>query len=200
MIARKGSNCLPEIRHAISLLKPQASSDTTLGLTIRGIICLLTIFPFRTFVKTKFDNFRTTNEVIYTEATGPLHPAVKRKMPSANATKKQAQRARQQADSRPRAPKSLSDIRIQDSDCLSMMEESMLIHDNMDNDNRIIVFGTQSCVQLLERSNSWGIDGTFDSCPQLFNLLVTIHAKFNSSDLNDSNVWSFPCLWVLFNE
>ena len=50
MIARKGSNCLPEIRHAISLLKPQALSDTTLGLTIRGFICLLTIFPFRTFV------------------------------------------------------------------------------------------------------------------------------------------------------
>ena len=50
MIARKGSNCLPEIRHAISLLKPQASSDTTLGLTIRGIICLLTIFPFRVHV------------------------------------------------------------------------------------------------------------------------------------------------------
>ena len=195
MIARKGSNFLPEIRYAISLLKPQALSDTTLGLTIRGIICLLTIFPFRTFVKTKFENFRTTNEVIYTEATCPLHPAVKRKMPSANSTKKQAQRARQQADSRPRAPKSLSDIRIQD--CLSMMEESMLIHDNMDNDNRIIVFGTQSCVQLLERSNSCGIDGTFDSCPQLFNQLVTIHAKFNSSDLNDSNVWSFPCLWVL---
>ena len=46
MIARKGSNCLPEIRHAISLLKPQALSDTTLGLTIRGIICLLTIFPW----------------------------------------------------------------------------------------------------------------------------------------------------------
>ena len=78
-----------------------------------------------------------------------------------------------------------------------MMEESMMIHDNMDNDNRIIVFGTQSCVQLLERSNSWGIDETFDSCPQLFNQQVTIHAKFNSSDLNDSNVWSFPCLWVL---
>ena len=118
-------------------------------------------------------------------------------MPQASAVKKQAQRARRQADPRPQAPKTLSDVQLQNSDCLSLMEESMLLHDNMDNDNRIILFGTQTCVQALEKSSSWGIDGTFDSCPQLFSQLVTIHAEFNSSNLNDNNVWAFPCLWVL---
>ena len=73
----------------------------------------------------------------------------------------------------------------------------MLIHDNEDDDNRIIIFGTPGCIDSLQRSRSWGIDGTFSSCPQLFSQLITIHAEFNSSDPNDSNIWAFPCLWVL---
>ena len=42
-----------------------------------------------------------------------------------------------------------------------------------------------------------GYDRTFGSCPQLFSQLLTFHSEFNSSDLSDSNIWAFPCLWVL---
>ena len=101
-----------------------------------------------------------------------------------------------------RAAASLSDISLQDSDYLSMMEEPMLIHNNADctqwqHNHSIWHNSTPSRIDSLERSSPWRIAGTLDSCPQLFSQLIVIQAQFNSSDSTESNIWAFPCTCVL---
>ena len=86
-------------------------------------------------------------------------------MPTIAACKEQAQRHWRKADPQPRDPASPRDT-------ASLVGDSMLLADNENQDQRIIVFGTQSNLLALERFKSWYVDGTFSSCPQLF--LITI--------------------------
>ena len=44
-----------------------------------------------------------------------------------------------------------------------------------DDDNRILVFGTESSFEFLENSQHWFVDGTFKSVPAQFMQLYTIH-------------------------
>ena len=140
---------------------------------------------------------RTPNHIIYAQTTGSLSQATRLRLPSAVACKKAAQRSRRKADPLPKAPGSLSEIELTVDDCLSMAGQSLLQFDNEDDALRIIVFGTADSIQSLERSKSWYIDGTFDSCPQHFYQLITIHAEFPSSSPQDDNTWCYPCLWIL---
>ena len=52
--------------------------------------------------------------------------------------------------------------------------EQFLQYDN-DDDNRILVFGTESSFEFLENSQHWFVDGTFKSVPAQFMQLYTIH-------------------------
>ncbi len=45
----------------------------------------------------------------------------------------------------------------------------------LDDDERILVFSTDECIQLLRDSNNWFADGTFKTTPLLFYQLYTIH-------------------------
>ena len=47
---------------------------------------------------------------------------------------------------------------------------------NSQDANRILVFGTDGSLQLLEKNEHWLMDGTFKTVPPLFLQLYTIHA------------------------
>ena len=119
---------------------------------------------------------RTGAKVIIADATGPLTNAECCRLPSGPAIKKQLQRVRALKDGRPLAPKCVADIEINAADCVTQNGQTMLLYDNFNPEHRLIIFGTEQCLRLLERYTSWFIDGTFQKCPEHFYQLVTIHA------------------------
>ena len=140
---------------------------------------------------------RTAPAEIIAKTQGKYPKSTRAHMPPKSAMTKMIHHERHQADSRPRAPSSLSDISLVGDDCLSMAGESMLLHDVEHPDHRMIFFGTKENVQKLEQSDSWYVDSTYFTCPQLFSQLLTIHAEFPSNIPDDDNTWVFPCIWVL---
>jgi hypothetical protein len=106
--------------------------------------------------------------------------------------KRQIQRSRQTG--RPKDPNSLEELIIPE-EWTTTGEESkkpFLIYDNgHEEQNRIIIFSTQECMQLLSKSNIWFMDGTFSSAPVLFHQLFVIRAP-----LGDSAV---SCIYALLS-
>ena len=56
--------------------------------------------------------------------------------------------------------------------------EAFLLHDTGNGDNRILVFATNENIQLLAESQSWFMDGTFKTSPELFFQVYTIHTEY----------------------
>ena len=80
----------------------------------------------------------TPNHRIYCSATGSLSQEARVLIPSEQAVKKQAQRARRKENPRPRAPTNLSDLDLEEDDCMSLAGEPMLQVDNKDDERRVI--------------------------------------------------------------
>jgi len=52
-----------------------------------------------------------------------------------------------------------------------------LLHDSGETDeNIILIFGTQSGLDAMEKYDNWACDGTFKCCPEIFYQLFTIHS------------------------
>ena len=66
----------------------------------------------------------------------------------------------------------------------------MLLHDNKDEERRIIMFGSQLNLDMLWECPSWYVDATFESSPQLFYQVLSIHGK--TPDYEYVNPWTFP--------
>ena len=64
-----------------------------------------------------------------------------------------------------------------------------LIHDNNDNNNRIVVFGQENCLSHLCHSGTWYMDGTFIVVPALFQQLYVIRVPLDESAI--TTVYAF---------
>ena len=64
--------------------------------------------------------------------TGPLSQAARTKLPSIQAVKKQAQRARREENKHPKAPANLEELRLDPADIESLSGKPMLLFDNED--------------------------------------------------------------------
>jgi len=102
----------------------------------------------------------STNQMIYCATTGPLSQGARIRLPSEQAVKKQAQRARRKENPRPTAPTSLADLTLEEDDCHSLAGDGMLLFDNQDPDRRIIIlfyfislFGIYMIVFLVKYKN-----------------------------------------------
>ena len=137
----------------------------------------------------------TPNHRIYCSVTGPLSQDARVRLPSEEAVKKQAQRARRKENPKPRAPTTLAELDLEEDDCMSLAGETMLLFDNKEDERRIIIFGTAKNLRILGNSLSWYVDATFSSSPQLFYQLLTIHAEI--TNFNEEATWVFPCVYIL---
>ncbi|KAJ8306570.1 hypothetical protein KUTeg_017115 [Tegillarca granosa] len=68
---------------------------------------------------------------------------------------------------------------IQGDWCLTCTGERSLMVDNGDN-SRVLIFSTVENLQHLANAYAIFCDGTFYTCPTIFNQLYTIHAMVNS--------------------
>ena len=148
---------------------------------------------------------RTKPTVIVADTTATLSIAARAKLPNPENRKKQLHYVRKQADARPAEPNGIEDIRITQQDCITKDGQPMLLHDNNNPFNRLIMFGTQTCLKILEKCKSWYIDGTFEKCPKHFYQLVTIHAEIEKDqqdtdgEIDNHTTWVIPCIWVLLS-
>lgn len=127
--------------------------------------------------------------------TGSLSQDARIRLPTEAAVKKQAQRARRKENPRPAAPTSLSELVLEEDDCMTLAGETMLLHDNEDDQRRVIIFGTDKNLRVLSESCSWYVDATFSSSPQLFYQVLTVHAEI--VNFNEDSTWCFPCVFIL---
>ena len=125
--------------------------------------------------KDQAESSRTGSTVIMAATTKPLSNVARAKLPNAAACKKQLQRIRQKKDGRPMAPKHITDIQLTPADCVTENGQHMLLYDKQNPEHRLIIFGTEQCLRLLERYRSWLIDETFQKCPEHFYQLVNMH-------------------------
>ena len=61
----------------------------------------------------------------------------------------------------PTAPSSLADLQLDPNETHSFEGEPMHLHDNQDEERRIIIFGTQQNLDKLWECPSWYVDATF---------------------------------------
>ena len=91
----------------------------------------------------------TPDHRIYCSVTGSLSQAARFLLPSEQAVKKQAQRARRKENPVPRAPTNLADLELEEDDCMSLAGEPMLQFDNKDDERQVIIFGTEKNLHTL---------------------------------------------------
>lgn len=87
-------------------------------------------------------------------------------------------------------PHSLQEITLPATLMVTASDENFLLWDSGDADeHRILMFGTERNLQVLNEHRHWFIDGTFKVAPTLYYPLFTIHALIDHSAL--------PMIYVL---
>lgn len=91
-------------------------------------------------------------------------------LPSTSSMKMVIHRARN--NDHPNLPKDLADFVVP-----GKYQDFLLAHYSGESgeDETILLFGTKEKLQLLQRSPFWIMDGTFQTCPDLFYQIYTIH-------------------------
>ena len=84
------------------------------------------------------------------------------------------------AENRPQDPPTLQELRITSPWSETVDKKNFLIDDNLIND-RIIIFGSNACLDHLANSSTWMMDGTFSVAPTLFKQLYVIRAPLDKS-------------------
>jgi hypothetical protein len=85
---------------------------------------------------------------------------------------------RQKASKAPPIPRERHNFEIPEEYKKLESGEIFLLHDSGVNDEkRMLIFGTKQGLQDLVKMRQWGMDGTFKCCPSIFSQLLTIHAQ-----------------------
>ena len=109
------------------------------------------------------------------------------KLPLLNSLKRNVQRVRHARHARHqgdlRSATSRSDLVLPEEFTTLPGGENILLFDSGNNNQRILIFGTNQTLDILQRSDHWYCDGTFKSSPALFDQLFIIHGQFRESIL-----------------
>ena len=97
-----------------------------------------------------------------------------------------------QRGARPKEPKTLSELTIEDEWAQTATGQQFLIHDSGPGSNqRVIVFASSEGIRHLATKGDWFMDGTFDTAPKLFTQLYVIRAKLGESAVSCAYVQLF---------
>src|ERR1043166_4851337 len=112
-------------------------------------------------------------------------------MPNKESLRKQIHRVR--SENMPTQPQSLQEIDIPMHLRKTMNGDRFLARDIDVNDEKMLIFCTQSNLQHLQDAEYWIMDGTFKSVPILFQQLYTIYVPVGGEE----NSRIFPMVYVL---
>ena len=118
------------------------------------------------------------------------------KLPKLDSLKRTIQRQRVRQQAAPVQPTSLEQLTLPEEYKRSSKGEQFLLHDSGPETQRILIFGTQRNLEMLQLSSVWLADGTFKTAPLLFTQVYVIHALRGGPDLmKDGHL--LPSLFVL---
>lgn len=126
--------------------------------------------------KTEPDKNSTT---VVDESLSDTKRATIAQMPSKNQMLRNVNRYRQKPDA-PKNPKTVWELNLTDEYVQTKKGDKFILYDSgaiEQLDSRIIMFGSNENLQLLEACTEIYMDGTFKVAPPLFNQLYTIHGK-----------------------
>ena len=121
-------------------------------------------------------------------------------LPKLYSLKQTIRRARKRALNVPPEPERFNTLVIPESYKKTNKGDEFLQYDSGTDieDQRILIFGTASNIEVLNTSNIWMADGTFKTAPNLFYQLYVIHAlKGGPNILEDGHL--LPCWFVLLS-
>lgn len=136
-------------------------------------------------IKNQSTNSTAPPSLLIAESVADISLAAKGGLPSESSMKKTINRKRKSANMLPTAPSSLLELVIPDTFKTLNDNRDFLLYDNgiEAGQDRILMFSTQSNLTLLEKSDQWYCDGTFNAAPLLFSQLYTIHAINGNSTI-----------------
>ena len=118
------------------------------------------------------------------------------KLPKLDSLKRTIRRERQSIDAAPAQPESLEHLIIPPEYQVTQKGDNFLLFDSGPGSQRIIMFGTQENVEMLNASQIWLADGTFKTAPPLFSQVYCIHGlRGGPNPLQDGHL--LPCLFIL---
>lgn len=109
----------------------------------------------------------------------PVSKATSATIASSTQLVENVNRARQDRTA-PKNPKSLSEINFGEKESQTSKGDNFILYDSfteVDENTRIIIFGTTENLKFLGKCASWFMDGTFKVTPQFFTQLYTIHGN-----------------------
>lgn len=78
----------------------------------------------------------------------------------------------------PAIPSTTAELVIPADFKITFTAKQFLLHDDgPDSENRMLIFSTADNLQLLRENNEWFVDGTFKTCPPLYEQLYTVHIR-----------------------
>lgn len=137
------------------------------------------------------DQPSTAPRTLVVEALNRAKPTTSAVLPSAENLARTVRRVRRSGGVA--IPKTLTELELPDSYMITNDNQNFLLYDGYlldDEEDRLIIFGTEKNMKLLEESDSVHADGTFDVASPLFKQLYTIHGEkyhFNVSIIINKN-------------
>lgn len=113
---------------------------------------------------------------IIAQTSASISESVVPLLPSTSSLKRAFRHIRSAQENHPEHPMRREDIVLPPQFCETEKNANFLLYDKGQNEDRILIFGTDENLSLLATANHWFADGTFDACTTLFAQLYTIHA------------------------
>ncbi|CAI6344403.1 unnamed protein product [Macrosiphum euphorbiae] len=176
---RQKNNCLARIHTSIDNLTILKKSENlhTHGSDAAKVETQIAI----TNIKKRALSTMEQTSCVINECTSSLSQAAKGVLPNNDALKKQIRRKRIVAQFAPPAPLDLISLEIPEMYQTYSPEEGIheqfLLADSGKEINRILIFGRQTGLNILESSKTWFVDGTFSVSPSLFSQVYIILAE-----------------------
>ena len=144
----------------------------------------------RQSIKRRAIDTAATAQQVLTQEMENISDQAAVKLPAIRNIRQCVLRHRKDAGNPPPVPRTRGDIVIPDEYQITRSGERFLMYDTgaVDED-RILIFGTERNLQILETSQNWFCDGTFNVVPGQLYQLFTIHALANS--------YMLPCVYAL---
>ena len=121
-------------------------------------------------------------------------------LPKLDSLKQTIRRARKRAMNVPTEPETFDTLVIPEAYKKTSKGDRFLLYDSGtgSENQRLLIFGTASNIDMLNTSNIWLADGTFKTAPNLFYQLYVIHAlKGGPNILEDGHL--LPSLFILLS-
>lgn len=129
-------------------------------------------------IKTKAKVDSAGAQKIIAEAVGLVHSQVASNLPSMSQMGRTVNRMRNATHTI--KSNATNGLQLNEMNTKTQKGENFLLYDNEDDDDRLLIFGTQQNLRILKESTAFHCDGTFDIAPPGFNQIYTVHGRYKT--------------------